>query len=122
MVGILNPSNFSTCMRAAINGTPIAKVGYYTGTAEEYQELAKWEVTENKIGYLGTVNLQSIANDNALFKIIINTTTVIEDAEINGTINLKFPEGSIVESITVFAKSDGVKTIASHASITGKEV
>lgn len=142
MVSILNPANILECLsqatfrsnlrsdiQAALDGgeggSPIMKVGFYTGNSNAYQEITSWTVTANKVGHVGEVSFCSDLPDTARFKVTIGAATVMNDVRLTQDVTLPFPKGATIAAgtkIAIFAKSDGVTTIKVNASITGKEV
>lgn len=142
MVEILNPQNVLACLsqatfrsnlrsdmqtavKSAEEGSPIMKVGFYTGNSNAYQEITSWTVTANKVGHVGEVSFCSDLPDTARFKVTIGAATIMNDVRLTQDVTLPFPKGATIAAgtkIAVFAKSDGATTIKVNASITGKEV
>ena len=130
MVEILNPPNVLACltqdaMKANLDGVPIMKLGFYTGSSATYQEVTSWTISTGKKGVLGEVSFCSDLPDTARFKVTVGASTVLDNIRLTQDVTLPFPKGATVSTgtkLTVYVKSDGATTIKANASITGKEV
>lgn len=106
-------------------GSPIMKIGFYTGSGATYQELTSWTVAAQKTGYIEEISFCADLPDTARFKITIGASTVMEDVRLLQDVTLPLPKGATIAAgtkIAVLVKSDGATTIKANASITGKEV
>lgn len=103
---------------------PAGDVSRYSGNAADYQEVAKWTVTEDRVGELKEVSMITDDYENTVWKLVIGTVTVFTDVVIQSALSLPFFDlrlAALVE-VTLSCHSDGATAIVADGSIVGKEI
>lgn len=104
-------------------GTPVAKVGRYSGTDDTYQEVVSWTVDAGYEGALCEISMVSNNYSKTHLKLVIGGTPQFEDKVIQAALTLPWGENKLASAtqVILYAKStDGTSSITVDGAITGK--
>lgn len=93
-------------------------------TSAEYQAVVSWEVDEDKVGVLRSVEMESNNYNVATFRLTIANKEQFSEAQFLAPLDLQWPDVKLAAESQVLleAKSDGETEIIIDGIILGKEV
>lgn len=108
-------------------GTPVCRLGRYSGADTAYQTLVSWTVSTGKEGVLEEVAFtckDPTSFDKARFRLTIAGEVQFEDKQIDTGASFPFPPNRLLEGEQVLleVKSSDGTSITAMGSISGKEV
>lgn len=104
--------------------TAITAFGRYSGSATTYQTLVSWTVATGKAGVLASVELEADTYAKARFQLTIAGVVKFTDAQIQGPLDLEYPDVNLsaAQVVLLEVKSSDGTAIVADAVINGKEV
>lgn len=107
-------------------GTPVSKLGRYSGSDSTYQTLVSWTVAAGKVGVLNEVAMacaDTTSYTNARFRLTVAGSVQWADKQTDMGVSFPFPNNKLDAGTVVLLEVKSVSgAITANGTITGKEV
>jgi len=105
-------------------GTPVAKVGRYSGSDTDWQTLVTWTVPSDKVGDLHEISWVSDNDAKTRVRLVIaGADQEVPDSQIDSPLSLPWRENGLAagSAVTLSVKSSDGTAINVSGSLTGTE-
>jgi hypothetical protein len=121
---LISSSNPLPTTPGQLGGTPVAKLGRYSGSDMDWQELVEWTVPTGKVGDLHEISWTSDNDAKTRMRLLIaGVDQGVPDAQIDSPLSLPWRENGLAAGsvVTLSVKSSDGTAINVSGSLTGTE-